>query len=109
LATVAGYLDLEIAAIKAKTDNLPAAPAAVGDIPTATENADAILKRDWTAVTGEADRSLLNAGRHIRNKWDTTSVPGYVVVRKEDDTTEAWRAALTTNASAEPITGSDPA
>ncbi|WP_292259128.1 hypothetical protein [Mesorhizobium sp.] len=32
-------------AIKAKTDNLPAAPAAVGDIPTANQNADALLDR----------------------------------------------------------------
>ncbi|RVD15857.1 hypothetical protein [Mesorhizobium sp. M4B.F.Ca.ET.017.02.2.1] len=31
--------------IKAKTDNLPAAPAAVGDIPTANQNADAMLDR----------------------------------------------------------------
>lgn len=35
LTTVAGYLDTEIAAIKAKTDNLPAAPAAAGDCLTA--------------------------------------------------------------------------
>lgn len=35
LAIVAGYLDTEIAAIKAKTDNLPAAPAATGDCITA--------------------------------------------------------------------------
>jgi hypothetical protein len=48
LATVAGYLDTEVAAIKAKTDTLPAAPAAVGDIPTAAENAAA-----WgTSVVG---------------------------------------------------------
>jgi len=32
---VVGYIDTEVAAIKAKTDNLPAAPAATGDIPTA--------------------------------------------------------------------------
>lgn len=30
LATVAGYVDTEVAAIKAKTDNLPASPAATG-------------------------------------------------------------------------------
>ena len=42
LATVAGYIDTEVAAIKAKTDNLPAAPAAVGDIPTAAVVADAV-------------------------------------------------------------------
>ena len=42
LAVVAGYLDTEIAAIKAKTDALPVAPAAVGDIPTAAAVADAV-------------------------------------------------------------------
>lgn len=107
LATVAGYLDLEIAAIKAKTDNLPAAPAAVGDIPTATENADAILKRDWTAVTGEAARSLLNALRFLRNKWSVSG--GTLTVTKEDDVTSAWTAAISTDAAAVPIIGSDPA
>lgn len=48
LATVAGYLDTEIAAIKAKTDNLPAAPAATGDIPSAASIATAVLT---TAMT----------------------------------------------------------
>lgn len=42
LATVAGYLDTEIAAIKAKTDALPASPAATGDIPSAAAIADAV-------------------------------------------------------------------
>jgi len=43
LATVAGYLDTEVAAIKAKTDLIPAAPAATGDIPTAAANAAALM------------------------------------------------------------------
>ncbi len=42
LATVAGYVDTEVAAIKAKTDNLPASPAATGDIPSAATIADAV-------------------------------------------------------------------
>jgi len=102
LATVDGVAD----AIKAKTDNLPAAPAATGDIPTATENADALLTRDMSAVTGEAARSPLNALRAIRNK--TSMVAGTLTVTKEDDATAAWTAALTTDAGAEPITGVDP-
>ena len=32
LSTIAGYIDTEVAAIKAKTDNLPAAPASSGDV-----------------------------------------------------------------------------
>ena len=43
LATVDAYLDTEIAAIKAKTDLLPDAPAAAGDIPSADSIADALL------------------------------------------------------------------
>ncbi|WP_292471985.1 hypothetical protein [Mesorhizobium sp.] len=35
----------DTATIKPKTDNLPAAPAAVSDIPTANQNADALLDR----------------------------------------------------------------
>lgn len=107
LAEVAGYLDTEIAAIKAKTDNLPAAPAATGDIPTATQNADALLKRDMSAVTGEAARSPLNALRAIRNK--TSIAAGTLTVTKEDDSTAAWTAAVSTDASADPIIGVDPA
>lgn len=42
LSTVAGYIDTEVAAIKAKTDNLPASPAATSDIPTAATIADAV-------------------------------------------------------------------
>lgn len=47
--TIAGYIDTEVTAIQAacvaiqaKTDNLPAAPAATGDIPTASANAAAV-------------------------------------------------------------------
>lgn len=75
--------------------------------PTATENADALLKRDMSAVTGEAARSPLNALRFLRNLW--TIVGTTLTVKKEDDSTTAWTATVTTNASADPVTGSDPA
>lgn len=52
LTTIDDFLDTEIAAIKAKTDNLPAAPAAVSDIPTANTNADALLDRAAGIETG---------------------------------------------------------
>lgn len=107
LATVAGYLDTEIAAIKAKTDNLPAAPAAVGDIPTATQNADALLNRDMSAVSDTNARSPLNALRFLRNKWSVAA--GTLTVTKENDSTSAWTATVTTDAAAEPIIGNDPA
>lgn len=76
------------------------------DAPTATQNADALLKHDWTSVTGEAARSVLNALRQLRNKWTLTG--GTLSVKKEDDSTEAWNASVTTDGAAEPVTGSDP-
>jgi hypothetical protein len=106
LAAIAGYIDTEVAAIKAKTDNLPAAPAAVSDIPTATQNADALLKRDMSAVTGEAARSPLNALRWLRNRWGIAA--GTLTVYKENDSDAAWTAATTQTAS-NPTTASDPA
>lgn len=73
---------------------------------TMTSIADALLKRDMSAVTGEASRSLLNALRFLRNKWSVSG--STLTVTKEDDTTAAWTAALTTNAAADPVTASDP-
>lgn len=75
-------------------------------LPTATENADALLKRDMSAVTGEAARSPLNALRFLRNKWAVAA--STLTVTKEDDTTTAWTATVSSNPSADPIVGSDP-
>lgn len=58
LSTIAGYIDTEVAAIKAKTDLIPASPAAVGDIPTAAAVADAV----WD----EAVDSTITARQSIR-------------------------------------------
>lgn len=71
-----------------------------------TSFVDDILARDWTGFTGEAARSVLNALRAIRNKWAVGS--GTLSVKKEDDATEAWNAAVSSDAAAEPIIGSDP-
>lgn len=76
-------------------------------LPTALENADALLKRDMSAVTGEAARSPLNALRALRNKVSVAA--GVATVTKEDDVTSAWTAAVTTTAGADPITVLDPA
>jgi len=54
--TLAGYVDTEVAAIKAKTDNLPAQPAAVGDIPTAIQNANAKFDLADAIETGVTER-----------------------------------------------------
>lgn len=74
-------------------------------LPTATENADELLKRDWTSVTGEAARSVLNALRFVRNKWSIAG--GTLTVTKEDDATTAWTGAVTTTAG-DPASAIDP-
>lgn len=68
--------------------------------------ADAVLKRDWTLITGEASRSLLNAARFLRNKWSLAA--GVLTITKEDDTTTAWDGAATGTPAADPVTGVDP-
>lgn len=62
LDTVDDFLDTEIAAIKAKTDNLPASPAAVGSAMTLANNAvtAASLASDAVAeIAGAASATLL--------------------------------------------------
>ncbi len=70
-----------------------------------TSISDALLKRDMSAVTGEASRSLLNCLRIIRNKWSFSG--NTMTITKEDDTTSAWTATVTTSAAAEPIISFD--
>lgn len=67
---------------------------------------DQVWKRDLTAVSGEARRSPLNAIRVLLNRLVVT--PTALSVKKEDDTTEAWSATLSTTSGAAPITGIDP-
>ncbi len=78
-----------------------------GTPPTATENADALLNRDMSAVSDTNSRSPLNALRTIRNKAEV--VGSTLTVFKENDTTAAYTAAVTSDANADPITGIDPA
>ena len=77
-----------------------------GSAPTATQNAEELLRYDMSTLTGEASRSPANAWRLLRNKWDVAS--GTLTVKKENDTTTAWTAAITSDAAADPIIGSDP-
>lgn len=90
LATVAGYVDTEIGtlltnlatvdtvvdAIKAKTDNLPAAPAAVSDIPTAGAVADAVWDEALSGHLGAGSTgNALNAAGSAGDPW-STALPG---------------------------------
>lgn len=66
--------------------------------------AKAVLTLDWTTITGEASRSLLNAVRFLRNKWSVVANPGNVRVYKEDDTTIAYEKPITTQTNTDGIT-----
>jgi hypothetical protein len=94
------------AAIKAKTDNLPAAPSAVSDIPTAAVIVDKLLGRN---LAGGADgtRTVRDALRALRNK--VVIAAGTVTVYQEDGVTVAWTGALTQDGAAQPITSISPA
>lgn len=95
-----------VATTTTNTDMRGTDSAYTGTPPTAIENADALLKRDWTLVTGAASRSVLNALRWLRNKWSVSGTT--LTVTEEDDTTTAWTTTLSTDAGADPVTGSDP-
>jgi hypothetical protein len=77
--------------------------ATLGDVPTATENADALLNRDMGAVSDTNSRSPLNALRNIRNGFSISGAT--MTVLKEDDSTPAYTRTLATDAAAIPITG----
>jgi hypothetical protein len=112
-APAGASVSADIAAVKADTaagataSALSTVATSIAAIPTATQNADALLKRDMSAVSGEAARSPLNAFRFLRNKWSVAL--GTLTVTKEDDTTAAWTGTVSTDAAAVPITGNDPA
>ena len=95
-----------IAAIKAKTDNLPAAPAAAGDIPTGAQNADALLDRNL-AGGSNGGRTVRDALRPSRNKvvLDGSSATVY----QEDDATIAWTGSVTRDAALDTLKSVDPA
>ncbi len=109
---VSGRMDASVGAMQSGT--ITAATVATGAIDAdalaadaVTEIADGILTRDWTAVTGEAARSVLNALRFLRNKWSVSG--GTLTITEEDDATTAWTATVSEDAGADPVIGVDPA
>lgn len=109
LDTIDDFIDTEIAAVKAKTDQLVFTGGKVDAnvaVTAADMNAiaDALLKRDWNSVTGEAAYSALNAFRMLRNAWNTTG--GTLTVKKEDGVANAWTRSLGTDPAAQPIISS---
>jgi hypothetical protein len=100
-----------VTAIKAKTDNLPANPAAVSDIPTAVQVADTVLRRSTANVeasgTGDAI-SLKSLYGMVAQGVHNTQVSGTTLtVTRSDDATVLGTRTVTTDATAEPIVGID--
>jgi hypothetical protein len=75
-------------------------------VPTAAQNATALLTLDWTGITGEAAFSALNALRGVRNK--IVIAAGVITVYAEDGTRVAYTEAAVTDPSAEPIVSVTP-
>jgi len=96
----------EVARTGADGDTLETLSDQIDAVPTDTENADALLRRDWTAVAAPAARSVLNALRFLRNRWRILA--GVLSVYEEDDASVAWTGAVNTAAS-DPVDEIDPA
>jgi hypothetical protein len=73
---------------------------ATGDI------ADALLNRNINGG-GNGTRTVEEALAFLRNKWSLSGTA--LTVCDTDDSTTLWTATVSTNPSAEPITGTDPA
>jgi hypothetical protein len=80
--------------------------AATTDIPTAVQNADALLGRN-IAGGSSTGRLVKEALYFLRNKWAIAT--GTLTVYGTDDTTSAWTASVGTDAAAVPIVSNDPA
>jgi len=69
---------------------------------------EGVLKVNFSGITGEADRSLLNAARKLSNKWDLgVTASGVLTVFKEDDTTTAYTQNVGATSGASPVTSLD--
>jgi len=77
----------------------------LGDLPTAVENADALLGRN-VAGGSSSGRLVKEALYALRNKWTVSG--GTYTVYATDDTTTSWTSTATGSAGADPIVASDP-
>jgi hypothetical protein len=79
---------------------------AIAALPTAVQNADALLGRN-IAGGSSGGRTVSQALYFLRNRW--TAAAGTLTVYETDDSTTSWTGVLSSSASADPITGNDPA
>ncbi len=102
--------ELNAANLPADVDSILADTGTTGVVisaATADAIATALLELDWTGITGESARSMLNALRQVRNRVVISG--STITVYKEDGTTVAWTGTVTTSALAEAITEIAPA
>jgi hypothetical protein len=100
----------ELATSQAAADDATLAAIAALTIPTAIENADALLNRDMATGTDSGSttvRTVRQALRFLRNKWSISGTT--LTVTKENDVDASWTATLGTTAGVDPVTSSDPA
>lgn len=101
---VGGRIDASVGAIAAGAITAASLAADAGD-----EIADAVLDRDMSAGTDSGSatvRTVRQALRFLRNFWSISG--GTLTVKKEDDTTTSWTAAVTQTAG-NPVSKIDPA
>lgn len=102
LTAIDDFIDTEVSAIKAKTDNLPADTAAeFAAIPTAIENADALLTRDVDNVEGSAPVHSLTSAIL---KLVSRFVAATGRTYRTDGTTIHMTQTPTTDPGADPVT-----
>ena len=92
-------------AIQAKTDNLPADPAAALASADFENIADAVLSRGVAGVEASADEHSLCFVVLALSESNTTANANMLTVFRSDGTTEFVQKALTSSAAAEAITG----
>lgn len=88
--------------------DIPAAQPLLGAELTTSERdavAAALLKLDFSGITGEANRSALNALRKLMNRWAISS--NTLTVYKEDDSSSAYTQTVTAAPGADPISSLD--
>jgi hypothetical protein len=110
-AFVSGFVDGTITAASIASDAVAeiqsglATAASIGDLPTAVENADALLNRNLEQG-GNGDHTVEESLSFLRNKWSLSGTT--LTVYEKDGTTPLWTGTVSTNASADPVTGNTP-
>lgn len=97
------------------TDSVVGGFASVGTLSTdallsQSQIADGVLNRDMSTGTDSGSttvRTVRQALRALRNKW--TNIAGTYTVYKENDTAVSWTGVVSTDTTAAPIVGNDPA